>query len=207
MPGDGCQLPATPPEETRTPQALLAAADRFADVIAQQQRGLGLPVSADGWIAVSIREQTLWVYWETAAPLTLATADAWARDGNRVVAQYRCSTSAAPPSQVEGSLGTSRGLHSIAAVIGHEAPLGTVFRGREPVGMAELPPPSPDAPNLITTRILRLKGLEPGWNAGQCRRRDLPSAEQARAGEGVPEDLVSVDAFGRYLYLDRKSVV
>jgi len=77
------------------------------------------------------------------------------------------STSLRPPSNVKASLGTPRGLHQIAEKIGAGAPPGMVFKGRVSLGhhFNELTDEE-NAKNLITTRILWLRGLEPGVNAG-----------------------------------------
>lgn len=92
---------------------------------------------------------------------------------------YVISTSLRPPCNVKNSLGTPRGLHHIAERIGAGAPPGTVFKGRVNSGkhFNELSDEE-NAGNLITTRILRLRGSEPGVNAG---------------GE--------VDSFDRYIYI------
>ncbi len=92
---------------------------------------------------------------------------------------YVVSTSLRPASNVKASLGTPRGLHHIAEKIGAGAPPGTVFKGRVNIGkhfneLAE----EENAKNLITTRILWLRGLESGVNAG---------------GE--------VDSYERYIYI------
>ncbi len=81
-----------------------------------------------------------------------------------LVRAYPVSTSAKPPSNVKDSLGTPRGLHEIAERIGGEQPLGMVFKGRRPTGKHFLE--HEDNGNLITSRILWLRGLEPGVNAG-----------------------------------------
>lgn len=79
---------------------------------------------------------------------------------------FTISTSKNPPSCIENSFGTPLGLHAIADKIGANAPSGMVFRGRKPVcPYYELPPEEQEA-NLITSRILRLRGLEPGKNSG-----------------------------------------
>jgi hypothetical protein len=77
------------------------------------------------------------------------------------------STSLRPPSNVKNSLGTPRGLHEIAERIGAGQPPGMVFVGRVPTGrhFSELPAAEQEK-NLITTRILWFRGLEPGVNAG-----------------------------------------
>jgi hypothetical protein len=94
------------------------------------------------------------------------------------------STSLRPPSNVKDSLGTPRGLHAIAEKHGAGTPPGIVFKGRVSLGkhFAELDAAG-QAQNLITTRILWLRGLEPGVNAGRNA-----------AGEVV-------DTFDRYVYI------
>lgn len=101
--------------------------------------------------------------------------------GDTLVRAYPVSTSLRPPSNVKDSLGTPRGLHEIAERIGGEQPAGMVFKGRRPTGrhFSE----HPDDGNLITSRILWLRGLEPGLNAGR-----------ASTGE-------EVDTYGRYVYI------
>ncbi len=81
--------------------------------------------------------------------------------------EYAVSTSRKPPSCIENSHGTPTGLHEVAEKIGAGAPAGMVFVGRQPTGQfwTQLSGPE-NIPNLITTRILRLRGLEPGHNAG-----------------------------------------
>ncbi len=80
---------------------------------------------------------------------------------------YAVSTSRKPPSCVENSLGTPTGLHVIEEKIGDGLPTGTVLKGRAPTGenCYELDAER-NAENLITTRILWLRGLEPGANSG-----------------------------------------
>ena len=87
-------------------------------------------------------------------------------NGGKLEKEYAASTSRNPPSCVEGSLGTPTGLHKIDGKIGGGEPLGTVFRGRKPCGTVGDQPPEERAKNLITTRIMRLRGLEDGKNSG-----------------------------------------
>jgi hypothetical protein len=77
------------------------------------------------------------------------------------------STSKRPPSNIKGSLGTPRGLHEIAERIGAGLPPGMVFKARVSTGLHfnELQPNADDG-NLITSRILWLRGLEDGVNRG-----------------------------------------
>ena len=92
---------------------------------------------------------------------------------------YVVSTSRRPPSNIKDSLGTPRGLHEIAEKHGAGAPPGIVFKGRVSTGrhFRELDPAEQEK-SLITTRILWLRGLEPGVNAGG-----------------------DVDTFARYVYI------
>ena len=76
-------------------------------------------------------------------------------------------------------MGTPRGLHEIAERIGAGQPPGMVFDSRAPTGrhFSELSEEKADT-NLITSRILWLRGLEPGVNLGG-----------------------DVDTYGRYVYI------
>lgn len=87
---------------------------------------------------------------------------------NGAMAQaYKISTSKNPPSCQADSYGTPTGLHMIAGKIGAGQPVGMVFKGRIPTGKHYSEYTGEDAErNLITSRILRLRGLEPGHNAG-----------------------------------------
>lgn len=80
---------------------------------------------------------------------------------------YAISTSKRPPSNVKNSLGTPRGLHEIAERIGAGQPPGMVFKSRVSTGrhFSEMPDAA-ENDNLITSRILWLRGLETGVNRG-----------------------------------------
>lgn len=65
-------------------------------------------------------------------------------------------------------------MHRIASKIGGGYPVGTVFKGRRPVGLIW----QGMAKARIAHRLLWLEGLEPGHNRGG-----------------------SVDSFGRYIYI------
>lgn len=100
--------------------------------------------------------------------------------GEKILHQYReqrpvgelpFSLSEAPPSCREGSLGTPWGLHVVCEKYGGGDPAGTVFTGRRATGQTwwQREDAGPLQKNLVTTRILRLRGLEPGLNAGPGR--------------------------------------
>jgi hypothetical protein len=94
------------------------------------------------------------------------------------------STSLRPPSNVKDSRGTPRGLHAIAEKHGAGTPPGIVFNTRVSTGrhFGEFDD-AVQGTNLITSRILWLRGLEPGVNAGRNA-----------AGEVV-------DTYARYIYI------
>jgi len=97
----------------------------------------------------------------------------------KLVRSYIVSTSRRPPSNLKNSLGTPLGLHEISERIGAGQPPGMVFESRAPTGrhFSEVDGEKADS-NLITSRILWLRGLEPGVN---------------RDGD--------VDTYGRYIYI------
>ncbi len=88
-------------------------------------------------------------------------------ENGKVVREFIVSTSKNPPSCLADSYGTPTGLHAIADPIGADAPEGMVFKGRVATGQlyGEVTPEDAKR-NLITSRILRLRGLEPGRNCG-----------------------------------------
>lgn len=84
-----------------------------------------------------------------------------------LVKSHVISLSKRPPSNVKNSLGTPRGLHEIAERVGAGQPPGMVFKSRVPTGKHYFEYPNHAAEeNLITGRILWLRGLEPGVNRG-----------------------------------------
>jgi hypothetical protein len=101
-------------------------------------------------LIVSIGEQKLYILSGEQAPAVLPV-----------------STSKNPPSCVAESYGTPLGLHVIADRIGDGEPEGTVFKGRIPQGHYRDLPQAEQSRNLITSRILRLRGLEAGKNSGR----------------------------------------
>lgn len=77
--------------------------------------------------------------------------------GDSLLASYPVSTSRFGLGSEEGSRKTPLGKFKIGEKIGADVPSGTIFRGRVPVALEELPQPTDD---LILTRILWLDGLE-----------------------------------------------
>lgn len=91
--------------------------------------------------------------------------------GDRRVRKYRVSTSRFGVGQIANSNRTPTGWHRVVRWIGAGRPLGSVFVGRRFTGVV-LPPSAwrdTGPSDKISTRILRLRGLEPGHNAGPGR--------------------------------------
>ncbi len=93
---------------------------------------------------------------------------------------YPVSTSRYGVGNKDGSYKTPLGLHRIVSKIGAGAPLGTIFKGREQTGeIARIFKTKVAMPyDLVTSRILRLEGLELGVNRG-----------------------AGIDTYGRYIYI------
>jgi lipoprotein-anchoring transpeptidase ErfK/SrfK len=98
-----------------------------------------------------------------------------------LAAKYPVSLGKNGLSCVEDSGGTPTGLHEVCEKIGDGEPIDTVFVGRVSIGKTwrELKTAGEDpAKARVTTRILRLRGLEEGVNAGP-----------------------GVDSYARYIYI------
>ncbi len=128
-------------------------------------RQLGVPPSR--WVlSVSIARQTIELFEKAPVPLRLCVEPPCSVAANQrlyeFVRRFRCSTSRFGIGQDAGSDCTPLGLHRIAEKIGGGWPVGTVFKSRKPVGYTWQGLPLA----RITTRILWLEGLEPGFNRG-----------------------------------------
>ena len=121
--------------------------------LARACRILGIPTTRF-ILQVSVARQTASLFKRFSASPRLG--------GYTFIKEYRCSTSKFGIGQIAGSNCTPLGLHRIAEKIGGGWPAGTVFKGRQPVGFTWQGMPLAS----ITTRILWLEGLEPGFNRG-----------------------------------------
>ena len=79
------------------------------------------------------------------------------KKGETPIKTYPISTSRFGIGAEEGSMKTPTGRFHVAEKIGGDAPTGTVFRSRVPLGPDDPPPPTED---LVMSRILWLDGLE-----------------------------------------------
>lgn len=111
-------------------------------------RGVFSPLSSF-WLYVSIHDQKLYVY-----------------RGCFLERFYTISTSAYGVNNIENSWGTPLGLHLITDKIGKDVPFGSVFIGRKDTGKVFEEYVDWKTKGYVTTRIFRLKGLEPGRNLG-----------------------------------------
>jgi lipoprotein-anchoring transpeptidase ErfK/SrfK len=100
-------------------------------------------------IVIRVSEQLLYLY-----------------DGQKLLAVYPVSTSKYGTGNTIGSKKTPLGLHYIVEKIGVGAPLYTVFEKRRATDRIQ-PPMAANRGALITSRILRLQGLEKGVNLGK----------------------------------------
>lgn len=139
------QPPPPPPPPPHVPDRPAAATPQFRQAL---QRGL--PASGV-LLLVDVAAQSL----------ELHTAQGVAR-------RYRVSTAAAGVGNRQHSNRTPLGWHRIEARIGGAEPPGRVFVGRVPQPRILRPHEwrNPDSGDVILTRILWLRGLEPGVNAG-----------------------------------------
>ena len=101
-------------------------------------------------------------------------------ENEQILHQYPVSTSVYGIGSEAGSNKTPLGKHKILNKIGDGAPLGAIFKSRINTGrVAALYTDNTDLEeDDVTTRILRLTGLEPGKNQGP-----------------------GVDSFARYIYI------
>lgn len=104
--------------------------------------------------------------------------------GGESMTTYSISTSEKGTGQVENTFQTPLGLHRICEKIGASAAPGAIFKAREDTGeIWSAGSGSHEGDDLILTRILRLEGLEEGFNRGRDRRGRL------------------VDSYKRYVYI------
>ncbi|MEJ2480655.1 MAG: L,D-transpeptidase [Acidihalobacter sp.] len=90
-------------------------------------------------------------------------------EGGNLLKRYVVSTAARGLGQREGSFQTPVGVFRVSEKFGADAPAGMVFKGRRATGeiAAVLGDPHDLAENdLVTTRILWLDGMQPGYNQG-----------------------------------------
>lgn len=117
----------------------------------------------DSFIKISVSDQKLYLL-----------------ESDQVLLEFPVSTSAYGVGSEAGSNKTPLGKHQILRKIGDKAPLGTIFKSRINTGrVATIYTDDTDIEeDDVTTRIMRLTGLEAGKNQGP-----------------------GVDSFSRYIYI------
>jgi L,D-transpeptidase YbiS len=87
--------------------------------------------------------------------------------GDGSTSTYPISTSRNGLGEIVNSYQTPRGFHEVCERIGDKLPVGSVFKSRQFTGEILTPEKwsEPDGDKILT-RILRLRGLVPGFNAG-----------------------------------------
>lgn len=92
------------------------------------------------------------------------TADLF--DDGMFVKTLTCSTSKFGIGEIQNSFCTPRGLHRIMEKVGSGEPAGTIFKERKIVGRMS---DRAEKSGGITTRIMWLDGVDPGFNSGGNR--------------------------------------
>ena len=91
--------------------------------------------------------------------ISIARRELQLLEGDQVVATYPVSTSKYGPGTEPGSFKTPTGRFRVAERHGHDAPSGTIFKSRQPIGLWNPADPADDG-DYVLTRILWLDGLE-----------------------------------------------
>jgi len=97
---------------------------------------------------------------------------------NQIKKIYTISTSKRGIGQRVNTFKTPLGLHRINEKIGHGVPMHGIFNRRQYVGAAwQRQPRHQHFKDYITTRILRLEGLQPGLNKGRDKWGKIVDSE------------------------------
>jgi hypothetical protein len=103
-------------------------------------------------------------------------------DNHSIVKQWAISTSKYGIGNKFGSYKTPLGKHRIASKLGRSACFGAIFKKRRNTGKIAMI--GKNRGDLITTRILRLEGLQKGINKG----KDIDSFKRCIYIHGTPEE-------------------
>jgi L,D-transpeptidase YbiS len=107
--------------------------------------------------------------------------------GDKLIAEYSVSTARNGAGEKQNSECTPRGKHRIVEKFGDECPVDSVLVGRKPTGEIYTPELRECYParDWILTRILRLEGIEEGFNRGG----DVDTYERFIYIHGSPDDV------------------
>jgi hypothetical protein len=106
------------------------------------------------------------------------------KQDNQPVQSYPVSSSRFGPGQQENSYKTPLGIHKIAQKIGTGEPLGRVFKARVATDQLSYAEDYQGEQDIISSRILWLKGLQTGWNSGG----DVDTFERYIYIHGTPDE-------------------
>ena len=125
--------------------------------------------------------------WNLHVEVSLERQRLQLRQGADVIKEYPVSTAKKGPGEQMDSYCTPRGRHEIAEKIGEGAAPNTVFVSRRPTGEIFEPALRGRHPerDWIVTRILWLRGLEPGVNEGGL----VDSYQRYIYIHGAPDDV------------------
>lgn len=90
----------------------------------------------------------------------------WQVSAQQIASEYQVSTSRYGCGQIQGSFKTPQGIHRIAQKIGENAAAGSIFKARQATGEICRIDAVNQQQDVITSRILWLQGLQPGYNCG-----------------------------------------
>jgi L,D-transpeptidase YbiS len=133
---------------------------------------LEVPVTAGAEVPSSYMVQLRGTGWDERVGEALGLWVSAARQeligiqNGRVAFKYPCSTACAGTGRRVGSWQTPLGWHVIDERFGDGLPVGAVFKERKYTGRI-WNPENKTSDDLILTRIMWLRGLEPGVNAGE----------------------------------------
>lgn len=170
---DNNSLPTSPVAPTIPSFNFIPHDDCFINSVCQYCDAKNIKISTE-IIVVSVRLQEMFLF-----------------INKKFSKKYIISTSKNSPSQAKSSFGTPLGVHEIACKIGYDANVGEIFTYRSSTGRTfyELNAEEIYSKNMITSRILRLSGLENGVNFGG----DVDSFSRCMYIHGVNrEDLVGI---------------
>ena len=123
-------------------------------------------------ICAQVDRAFLWIH--------LHTQKLWVIYHSTIIASFQISSAKNGPGELENSGCTPRGWHEVAEIYGQKSKKNAVFVGRRWTGeiYSNLLAKQFPERDWILSRILRLKGLEPGFNLGG-----------------------QVDSYARYIYI------
>jgi lipoprotein-anchoring transpeptidase ErfK/SrfK len=123
---------------------------------------------------------------------------------SKILKKYAISTSKYGVGNKEGSNKTPLGTHCIVSKIGRNARCGEIIKSRRRTGRIAKKNRRDRVEDVITTRILRLKGLKPGINKG----KGIDSYRRCIYIHGTPvEDLIGKPASHGCIRMRNRDVI